>query len=313
MKQGTKRILALLMAVAMLFSLTACRNDEDPNKAGETTADTGGEGTPGGDEGVFDFGVFRFSSRDFFIRPMSDVKIGGNMPNPASDGPGEGGGGAGAIRLFGFYGFGKPADGFPDYEDGSFFNDEIKDGMHGTIVSQNGAFWKTINKIEAKFYLEGKDGTVADDVSWIESVIQAPIGSWPFYQTGDNLLEQIVDDDTPFVFGPDGTMTVTWDMVAYSTSPAITDVDMDPDGNIVSTNYFDVPFCYETFTGGGVGKIILQIGSDNPNTNTNLTIHWVDVKIYVNDKDGFFSFVEQIEEITGEKISDDMRAKVIAE
>ncbi|MCL2036460.1 MAG: hypothetical protein FWG83_03625 [Oscillospiraceae bacterium] len=315
MKSKARKLLSLLMTLAMfttVLTMTACKDDDGT----ATTTDDGTTGTSGGSttEGEnnnpdsltepqeFDFGVVKFSSRDFTVRPDGmEVKLGGNMS-------GEGGGGEGAIRIFGFQGYPRPNDGFPDYGDGSY---QDVDGLYQTLVSQNGSFWESVSKIEASFYLVPKSGELdTSTVGNVQAFIQPGgiIGFGGYTLLAENLLEQVVDDETPFEWG--AVMTATWDINAFKATEIggyayIDDVSDDKE-------YAFDQEVNEEGLGGGVNKFGVVVQNDGVD-EIELTIHWTDVKIYVNDKAVYDSFVDEVLAIedAARELTDNIEGKVI--
>jgi hypothetical protein len=218
----------------------------------------------------FDFGAIRFTSRDFMIRPAETVIIGGNMN-------GEGGGAEGAIRLFGFQGYPMPAGGFPDYNDGSFHDPQ---GLYGNLISQNQDFWGNVQRIEASFYLEGKNGADPYDVGYVQTFVQGGSTlSWRFLNSRDNLLEQVSYHG--FEFGD--VMTANWDFRDFAQETGSSDV----------------------------AKMGLMIGSQSFVDDVHLTIHWTDVRIFVWDYDVFLKDVANVAAITGQQIPFSTLARIV--
>jgi hypothetical protein len=310
MKLTAKRLLSVLMAIAMLFAtgaLMACNGDEgDGSGTGESTsapATTGGNGDENPPEGeTFDFGVIAFRSREMRIPSSNDVKIGGNM-GPNTGWGNEGGGASCAIRIFGFQGFARPTDGFPDYGFGDY---QDEDGVYQTLLSQNGPFWENIDKITASFFLDGdEDG--AGEIGFIETFIQhGPLGSWEFRaDTGINLIETVVDpedDDDNFEWGM--VMDAVWDFQDFRERHGTVTVWCEETESEVEKYILDIPVD-EDGEGGGILKFGLMIENmDVIEMYLSAKIFFTDVKIYVYDLEEFFDYVAQVAEVTKLDYSD---------
>jgi hypothetical protein len=314
MKLNARKILAVLMATAMVFTFAACNGDD--NNGGNAASTTTGSATSGteptgagADEDlVFDFGVIAFTPREFSI-VGDDVKIGGNS---AAGRPGEGGGGERAIRIFNFHGYTMPAEGYPDYNDGSFHD---PDGVYASFISQNGKFWENVNKIEASFFLKNLCDLESEYLTNVMGFMQnSGAMNWSSFRmdSSNNLIDQVMErEDREYEFGD--IMHATWDITEAKNTPAFASVNRmcEEAGEMVQDYVFDVVASEENdWKGGGVGKFGLVIQNAHPIDEFDMSIHWTDAKIYVYDLELYFDFVEQIEEITGKDFSD-MKDRVI--
>jgi hypothetical protein len=319
-----KRLLAIIMAMAMLFTvgvMTACNGNDGPEQPGDTTTpDTSGQGSgeppdmnagpdewvPEGDE--FNFGVFRFSPRTMRIPSAATIIVGGNM-GAQTGWANEGGGASCAIRIFGFQGWstGRPPEGFPDYGFGDYVDNE---GQYQTMFSQHGPFWENIARIEVDFYLEGVGDTEPDDIGNIETIIQhGEIGRWNFFQPAGNLLETVIDEEADKGFEWGDVISAVWDFDDFRERDGIKPVfcwDTEVD---IPQYILDIPA--EDGKGGGVLKFGLQIQNADPvELFITVEIHFEDVNIYVYDKEEFLAQIAAVEEITGVEVSQEMLDRI---
>ena len=317
-----KRLLSLLLALAMVLTLAACqKDDEGGKKSSEGDKDVSEEAkesedekepeTPEKDEEPieipeseeFDFGVVAFSSREFQIPAGTDIKVGGNMDN-------EGGGAEDAIRIVGFQGYAEPAGGYPD---GS-------SNMWQHLISQNGEFWENISRIEADFFLEGLNDFEPEEISMIETFIQGGgLLGHKWSNSGYNMLWDFDPDNDEYYDterGADGfkwghVLTAVWDIDAWKVKMS------DEMGEKFDTN-FPLPATLEDPAkpdgkklGGGVLKFGLMVKTDNILDDVDAKISWTDVTFYVYDLELFNKFVKEVEEETGKTMSENAVGRVI--
>jgi hypothetical protein len=320
--KATKRVVTVLMAITMFataFTFTACNGDDEGNGGGTgTTAATDDKDkdpddnkttsvTPLGEAQSFDFGVINFAERTFTLPSDGDVKIGGSMD-------GEGGGGEGAIRIFGQQGItsGRPDDGYADYGYGEFRD---IDGVYTAKISQNGPFWDNISKIEATFYLESEESPESlgnIEIFMLTGALQGASG-WQWYNAGDNLMNQVIDEDDEdggFKWGAE--MTATWDFDWFKSGENGADKKYsnsqtwdDEKEELVLEYVFDQPVkdFDGTEKGGGIGKFGLMIGNNETDVY-DVIIRFTDVKIYVHDMDIYQGFVDEVVEIAKTELPD---------
>jgi hypothetical protein len=297
--KSTKRLLAMLVAMAMVFAVAACSSEDVPPVNDDVVAETpSDEGNDVIDEPVdeiilpdvemvefINFGVMAFNHREFTIPARTNIKVGGNMgPRPG----GEGGGASDAIRIVGFQGYPEPEDGF-------------NDGLDSTwqiLISQNGPFWENIDRIEAGFYLEGVGGLDAEEISNVEVFMQGGgLWSYDWVNPGYNLLNQFSEENGGNGFHWGNEMTAVWSVPDFIQdrvevggrdrelfgSPPVPDNPEDEESDK---------------NGGGISKFGLIIETDNPINDIDAKIIWTSVTIYVYDIDLFMEFVAEVEEIT---------------
>jgi len=323
MKFNTKKLMTILLAVTMVFSIAACGNADDPpataappvndapSVGGETPSD-GGDGTPataapteapsvidtpsgGGDLRVlslsdsidFDFVVLQFSERTVEIDMGRNAMFGDNLygVHTAED----------AIRMpfqqIHYWGVKKPDETPPAYIDGFEYKE------YENVIFQNGPFWQNVSHITADFYiLAADDATYIDDIGegFAQQFIQTGGAmSWNWWNNSFNFYHQF--EDNAFVEG--GVMTVTWDI-----KPRMDLYGNDSVGTFDDNGFFDDK-------GGGILKFGLQVGNSGFDP-INITLCWADVNIYVYDLDIFFDYVDQVTAINGNTLSDDMKARV---
>jgi hypothetical protein len=327
-----KKLLAMVLALTMVMTITACTNNTTPSNQVTTAPESDdipeggdtpeGENPEGSDNGEielpesdeFDFGLVKFSSRGFEIEMGgSDIKIGGNMGPSAL---GEGGGASGAIRIIGFQGYPKPADGYPDYNDGSI---EDPDGELTLLVSANGPVWENIARIEASFFFTGEGEP--EDIGNVEVFMQdGGLSGFSWWNSGQNLIEQFSEEHGGDGFKWGDVMTAIWDVTEFKNNegiaigrrwtedengewyleyvfdrgPELEDPD-DPDGDE---------------QGGGVSKFGLMVQNDNIIEDIFGTIHWTDVVIYVYDMQLWEEHVAMVYEETGVEPSQNTQGRV---
>ncbi|MCL1903308.1 MAG: hypothetical protein FWF94_02685 [Oscillospiraceae bacterium] len=301
----SKRILAVLLAAAMLFALAAC-GEKDPatnNGASDTEPAANDNVDDNQPEPVedddfepstfVDFAVMSFNNREFTIPAGTDIKAGDNMN--ANHGA------ADAIRIIGFQGHGEPEGGFADGTDSTW----------QILISQNGEFWENIERIEAEFYLEGKGDVEAENISNVEKFYQGgALWSFAWYNDGDNMLAEFSEDNGGDGFHWGNRMKAVWDFPSF--------VDLHVNDKGLSREDFAMPPTPEDpeddasdKLGGGVNKFGLQIQTDNPVDDISARIIWTDVKIYVRDLDLFKRFVDEVTEVTGVEMSEGAMNSVI--
>jgi len=299
----TRKILALLLALAMVFSMglimTACDDDngDDTSNGNEDNGNGGGNGndydTPIDfpDSASFDFAVIEFNEREFTLPMAARRNIGDNLdrnPHDAAD----------IIKLAFFQQATIDAEG--PYADYAF------------LVSQNGEFWSNISRIEADFFLSGaSEDAEAEHLGFFQVYIQGGglgVPPWDFWNTSadeDNLINQIPgvadeDVDRGFEFGD--IMTAVWDITEFGRDRYRFS---DPPEEIPNDNEDEDD---ETM-GFGVLKFGLQTGNDDIEDHR-FGFHWHDVRIFVYDLELFNEFVEQVSEIRGFGPSPNTEGKV---
>ena len=302
------KLLALLMAVAMIFSIAACSdpasdptppedntpaNNEGNNESNGENGDENGEEVPIPESDEFDFLAIAFNNRAFEVPAGGDIKVGGNMN-------GEGGGAEDGIKILGFQGYTKPDDGYPV--------DDDPDGEWLTLVSQNGEFWANIARIEADFFLEGLNGFESEEISNVETFFQGGgLASWNFLNSGENLLWEFDEENGGDGFKWGLVMKAVWDVGKFKEE--LTEEQQESFGQ--AATLVDPDDESSDKKGGGVNKFGLMIKTDNVLEDVTAKISWTDVKIYVHDLELFNSFIEELEEITGKSMSANTEGRVI--
>jgi hypothetical protein len=312
----TRKLLAILTAVAMLFSLSAMTgcNENNPNTTGTTTGGTG-DGTPSDGEGEekfaeyqdFDFGFVKFTDGEFLIEAGADIKVGGNL-NEARDNKDEGGGASDSIRIAGFQGY-TSSDGYPDDPEANFL----------TLISQNGEFWDNVSKIEASFYIvSDSDESSPLDITNVEAFYQGGRDAgYDFRMFGENLLEQHGDhecgeDDCEgedcnkcgFQFGD--IMDIVWDFDKYKedvTERQSKDTFANPPVESEPGN--------GNWGGGGINKFGITIKNESFINDFKGKIFFTEVKVYVHDKEAVMEWIEKVEEEMEIKMDPDMLDRII--
>ena len=297
-----KRLLAILVVLAMVFTLAACTEDpvvetpvvETPEVDTSDVEDNGEDAyvlDPNFEDSVFvDFGVMAFNHRNFTIPYGETINIGGNM-GPTEGG--EGGGASDAIRLIGFQGYTEPKD-----EDGepAGFNDGL-DSTWQILISQNGEFWENIARIEASFYLEGEGE--AEDIVNVEPFYQGG-GLWNanWRNTGNNLLRAFDEDNGGDGFRWGLEMTVVWD-IPWFINDSVVEKGLDRELFSSPPVLTDPENENSDKKGGGLLKFGLQLKNENPLAeDISARIVWTDVKIFVYDLDLFMQHVNFVTEET---------------
>jgi hypothetical protein len=316
----TKKITAIMLAAAMVFTFAACGGGDEtpttPAASGDTTPATTTAGSSGNDEPIvlpnsasFDFGVIEFNERVFEAQMKNPLLLGDNITAA----------GKGNEDIV------KPAF-FKEAE----LNGEFEE--HAFLISQNGEFWTNIDRIEAEFYISGiakeadcqtaqkclcvdEDGEPlkipcmpqADFLTFFQWYIQGGglMSGFPFEHGGadDNTIETIpgvADGDKEFTFGD--VMKIKWDFAEFA----------EWMGEDFGEDVYASPakMVGEEERGGGVLKFGLQTNNEDVE-DWDFKFHWVDVKIYVYDLEAYNGFVDQVTEIRGSGPSANTAGKVI--
>lgn len=331
MKKTAKLLIASFLAVAMMFTLTACGGDNNGSGDNVTTADTTnadanpdattvGGGTGTGEplpeyEEAFDFAVLSFNSIGVTIPKMGSINVGGNMNQQ----------GGGVIRSVGFQGFPRPTcpaeraeDDECDGECGTCGYDceEDPDGLWSTLISQNGEFWENISKIQASFFLSG-EGVADEIITNVERYMLAGgLLSNAWWQSNINEIEQFSEE-----YGGNGfewglIIDLEWDIDEYKDTVGSNRViPHNPDGEYIFDRApininADDPDSDPSYLGAGVGHFGFQMRNEDNNNDVVITVHWTDAVIYVHDMDLFNEHVEMVTETTGRTMSANTAGRV---
>jgi len=262
-----KRIAAVLVCAATVCAFSACKKDGDKKPGKYEPKD-------------FNYVVFKFNDREFAVAGGAEVLLGDNLSDWVKNGDDrvlERNGTNGAADTI-VQAFQQPLPNDPEYP-------------NRFIIAQNGDFWSSVDRIEAKFYIEGADENAKpEDYKWIGTYIQlGKTANYKFDFTGENTLESLPEG---FGFGPDYTMSVHWDIAGFiKKNRGNTDAGdpADDDGG-----------------GGGIHKFGMKIRNEDVFDYT-LKIVWTDVEVFVSDKAKFDEYVAKVSEITGESVSADAK------
>jgi len=344
-----RKLTAILLAAAMMFSFSACDTGGEDNKTGTNANDPDAVQEAPDDDGReyyskddgFDFGVIVFNEREFVIPMGGELNFGDNI---------EGNHDAEDVTMLTFF----KADEIHGYleEDGPEEMAELEEKLatleegtdeyekvvkdinkikvkterfeglkargfadnadHGLLISQNGDFWENISKIEASFSFEGIcDIVKPEDIGFIQEYIQGGgLSNWKWWNGSENFIENYLNDNDAESYVWGDTMTVTWDIDKFKEEHGST-----ADGEYVfgekpkMATVISSGKEIEEERGGGLIKFGLQIGSDEFDDIT-VKINWDDVKIYVRDLDKFYDYVDQVAEIRGQGMSESAKGKV---
>jgi hypothetical protein len=310
-----RSLIAGIAAFAMVLSLAACNGDDNGNGGNTTTApqgDGGAEGTGSEQTGEglpednqepqdFDFGVIAFNSQEVTIKPDSAINVGGNM-NTASAG-----GGGGVIRMAGFVG-----------TRGDFECEIDPDGQHTTLISQNGAFWDNISRIEASAFLTSDNDP--DAVANVESFwLLGGLLGFAWRQTGENLLNEFSEDygGEGYEWGNSCMFNFVWDIDAAKASDgSLVQAQFNPDGDFIfDTEAFDVKDAEEPedrdYRGGGLAQLGFMLQNDCIDETLEIKINWTNVVIYVHCMDTWNEHVAMVEEVMGYTMSANTANRVV--
>jgi len=300
------KVLASLLACAMMLSITACGDNGDDaattvdgsGQQGDTTPsdtttdDTTTDGVrPTQVQESIDFGVISFNSGEVTIPAASPRNLGSNP----------GGVGYRVVRIAGFQG--QPVGGWVCEDD--------PDGEFSTIISQNGKFWENIDRIEGTFYFD------SDNEEPIPANVQ-PVAQgggliawsgWDYIGglTGNLLSEFDTEDGSEggYTFGTDCVFKVVWDIGKFANANgSAVDSTHNPDGKyLFDSEPIDVSGEGEdpSFLGGGINQFGITVQNNSPIDELTFTFNWTGVTIYVKDLDLFNEFVEEVEEALGYK------------
>jgi len=159
---------------------------------------------------------------------------------------------------------------------------------------KNGLFWNNISHITADFYIAGADNQT--NIGDIESIM-------PYVQLGSFVGNSAEKSDTLLSWGTGyngGRMTYTWDITTK-----LNDFDTSRVGTFDEFGYLDNG--YEGLLVFGLAIARKHVEDHAP---INITLHWLDVNIYVYDLDLFYSYVDELSAVNSNIMSDEMRGRV---
>ncbi|MCL2633075.1 MAG: hypothetical protein FWD34_01025 [Oscillospiraceae bacterium] len=311
-----KKIFAVLMAITMVFVLTACPADSgggndtlatttagdavatgDGDATGDDTPSTtaGGTTTPAGpghnfptDAQDFDFVVMQFNCREFNIRDSGRMMLGDNMDSKRNDAKD-------AVR--------SAFQQENDFDENSEFID------YRFLITQNGEFWSSVSHITATFYLEFIECVddpsmtaeeAAIDIGFMQEYVQLGglTGSDGWYFNSDRTKENVVQQYDEWGFGSDYVMEIIWDI----------GLEMDEHGTLDIADK-DVEIGGQS-RGGGVLKFGIQIGNDGID-EYRLKICWTSVEVFVRDMDLFNQYVDAVSAVNGAVFSDNVKITAV--
>jgi|GEM_PF-2311242 len=296
---------------------------------GDSTTTVADGGDSGGGAADFDFVVLRFKSGEFTVEPGSGFNVGDNCGDEASKKPKY------TCADFISAPFQQTAN-QPEFKKGEPYGSLNPNGF---LISENGDFWFNIDHITANFYIEDKGSEIPTrpvHYQYIQPYLQMGGGSefatkWDWWSPQVNLAKVGGDGigESPYLdsFGKEQILTVTWDVKTWyetvgekrgipgNTDEYVTNEKLPEQGRMFTAGNgaqkFGIQFAREDGANyKDSDPALSQECFDANDVKLKLYIGFTDVEIYVKDMDKFMEYVNKAEELTGEKLSDELKAKI---